>query len=247
MILWILSPLHWWEPVWFEMRTNVGFICLRSRCVYQFLLHVQEARDPPYRLIIKGMFRLLMRVGAGEVGPTMAACSTPNKNHMSSSRCLLTSFSPPRPQPLSPSHPTPWEKRGSWEIQKHMWLAIKLHMHSVYPNPRPRAPIAYQRSAIRHTSNLGEESYIRGDVETMGREEATSGNNLCRLWQGAKTKMGGERWRVGGWSWGGRWQDNGDSQKEGDCRLPFLHGPRTMLILWHCGARLWTRWNLRQT
>lgn len=71
-----------------------------------------------------------------------------------------------------------------------MWLAIKLHMHSVYPNPPPTLPSLPTAQPTDTHIDLqgGEKSYTRGDMETMGPEEATSGNNLSCLWRGAKTK-----------------------------------------------------------
>lgn len=71
-----------------------------------------------------------------------------------------------------------------------MWLAIKLHMHSVYPNPIQCSHLFQPLSQSRHTSTYaeGKNRYIRRGEDTMGREEATSGNNLSCLWQGAKTK-----------------------------------------------------------
>lgn len=52
-----------------------------------------------------------------------------------------TFLSPPHanaevPPPPPTTSSTPWEeKHGSWKIEKHMWLANKHHMHSVYPHP----------------------------------------------------------------------------------------------------------------
>lgn len=54
-----------------------------------------------------------------------------------------------------------------------MWLAIKLHMHSVYPNPPPtphsQSPPTTQPADTHINLQGGEKSYIRGDVETKGR------------------------------------------------------------------------------
>lgn len=106
-------------------------------------------------------------------------------------------------------------------------------MHSVYPNPPPTpnptppSPPTTQPTDTHIDLQGGEKSYMRGDVETMGRRRK---QHQATIW----AVCGGEQKQrsLGGW-----WWDNGDSQKEGDCRLPFLHGPRTMPILWLGGAR----------
>lgn len=51
-----------------------------------------------------------------------------------------------------------------------MWLAIKHHMHSAYPNLHPPTPRSQSQPADTHIElQGGEKSYIRGDVKTMGR------------------------------------------------------------------------------
>lgn len=73
---------------------------------------------------------------------------------------------------LSPA-PHPGKNRGSSEIQKHMWLAIKLHMHSVYPNPPPtphsQSPPTTQTVDTHIDQQGGEKSYRRGDAKTIGQ------------------------------------------------------------------------------
>lgn len=85
--------------------------------------------------------------------------------------------SPPRPhaihspQPLNPGKKKK-KKRGSSKIQKHMWLAIKLHMHSVYPYlppSIPRTPRSHPLQPPTHTSTYKEEkSHTWEDVENNG-------------------------------------------------------------------------------
>lgn len=60
------------------------------------------------------------------------------------------------------------------------------------PHPTLSSPPTTQPTDTHIDLEGEEKSYIRGDMETMGREEATSGNNLSCLRQGAKTKkLGG--------------------------------------------------------
>lgn len=72
-------------------------------------------------------------------------------------------------------HPGKKKNARTSKIKKHMWLAIKLHMHSEYPNPpltpNPTlpSPPTTQRTDTHSDLQRGEESYMRGDVETMGR------------------------------------------------------------------------------
>lgn len=113
-----------------------------------------------------------------------------------------------------------------------MWLTIKLHMHSVYCSPLHTPHSHPLQPTDTHIDLEGEEkSYIRGDMETMGREEATSGNNLSCLRQGAKTKRFGG---VGGGTMA-------TVRKKVTAGYHSCTGPRTMPILWLGGAALCTR------
>lgn len=124
---------------------------------------------------------------------TRTTCLRPGSLILSLSLSLSYPNFPLRPiLLLQTTTPHPGKKRGGSKIQKHMWLAIKLHMHSVYPDrpllqlpptstPHPPSPTQHQPTPRRKVIQ-------RGDVETMGWEEATSGNNLSCLWWGAKTK-----------------------------------------------------------
>lgn len=159
---------------------------------------MEGPREHPCCLIISGMFTLLMQAG---VKRSQLCMRHPKQEpHVPG---LVLSFSlsytdfPPSCCSLSPA-PHPGKNHGSSKIQKHMWLAIKLHMHSV--------------------KTMGEGgSNIRQQSELTGSEK----NKDVRR--------------------GGRRRDNGDSQREGDCRLPFQHGPRTMPALWLGGAAPRTR------
>lgn len=80
-----------------------------------------------------------------------------------------------------------------------MWLAIKLHMHSVYPNPPPtphsQSPPTTQPADTHIDLQGGEKSYIRGEVKTMGR----GGSNIR---QPSELSVAGSKnkavWGVGG-------------------------------------------------
>lgn len=121
-----------------------------------------------------------MQAGVKTSQTHISACSTPNKNHMFQFWFLKfslshtpASLSPPRPHATGSPQPLTLGKKSS-SIQKHMWLAIKLHMHSAYPNlhpptPRPQSPPSAPPADAHIDLQGGEKSYIRGDVKTMGR------------------------------------------------------------------------------
>lgn len=146
------------------------------------------------------------RLEQREAKPTISACSTPNKNHMSDF-WFFNNFSPLLDFPLStPSScyilpPTPYpgkeKRKKTWKLKDsktHVVNHKTAHALCVLqppPHPTLSSPPTTQ-STDTHIDLEGEEkSYIRGDMETMGREEATSGNNLSCLRQGAKTKKFG--------------------------------------------------------
>lgn len=169
-----------------------------------------------------------------EARPTNSACSAPNQNHMSKSwflHSLSLSLSAPSSCYRLSATPHPGKKRGSFKIQKHMWLAIKLHMHSVDSSPpsNPHTPIPALPTDTHIDLQGG-----RKDVHEK-RNNRTRGSNIGQ--QSEPSVAASKNKGV----WGVWWWDSGDSQKEGDCRLPFQHGPRTMPILWLGGAALCAR------
>lgn len=186
------------------------------------------------------------RLEQREARPTISACSTPNKNHMSDF-WFFNNFSPLLDFPLStpsscyilPPTPYPGEKK-----KKKMWKLKDSKTHVVNhktshalcvlqppPHPTLSSPPTTQPTDTHIDLEGEEKSYIRGDMETMGREEATSGNNLSCLRQGAKTKRFGG---VGGGTMA-------TVRKKVTAGYHSCTGPRTMPILWLGGAALCTR------
>lgn len=137
---------------------------------------------------------------------------------------LFLSLYPYYSQTLHPGKKT-WKLRD-WKT--HVVNHKTSHALYIPQHPNPPTPAPYLLQTHKHRE---EKSYLRGDTETMGQEEGTSGSNLSRLRPGVKTKI-----------MGGLWKGSGGGKKEGDCRLPEQCQP----ILWLRGAAPGTKQNLSQ-
>lgn len=184
-------------PLWFSctpiwVRRGGGFIC----GIYQLDVYIAAVKRT-------------------QTGVRM--CRTPNKNHMSrpqSLQSLLPMLMPPSPQLQAMG-----EKHGSWKIEKHMWLANKFHMHSVYPHsPPPLEPPSSPTQPSHIHTLIQEGSHTQGDVKTISGG-SSSGQQAV---PSRVEKENRDVWR-GGW-------DNGNRQKGGGCRLASQHGARTMPV-----------------